>query len=65
MSGCPKCASKRLRSAPLPLVSPVAALLARRWRYACPVCQWSGWKRRMRRTDRISVARTDPDTSGS
>ena len=59
MTGCPKCGSKRLRSAPVPVISRVAALFAQRWRYACPTCQWSGWKRRMRRTDVISIARSD------
>ena len=56
MTGCPKCGSKRLRSAPLPLMSTFVALFAKRWRYVCPSCQWSGWKRRMRRTDTISAA---------
>jgi ribosomal protein L32 len=59
MTGCPKCGSKRLRSAPIPLISALVALFARKHRYACPNCRWSGWKRRMRRTDHISVARAD------
>ena len=38
-------------------------MFAKRWRYACPSCQWSGWKRRMRRTDVISSARPDEHDS--
>jgi len=56
VTGCPKCGSKRLRAAPLPLISTFVALFAKRWRYSCPSCQWSGWKRRMRRTDGINAA---------
>jgi ribosomal protein L37AE/L43A len=59
MTGCPKCGSKRLRAAPLPVISTFVALFAKRWRYSCPSCQWSGWKRRMRRTDVISSARAE------
>jgi len=53
VSACPKCASKRLRRAPLPVISAIVALFSKRRRYACPNCQWSGWKRRMRRSEHI------------
>jgi hypothetical protein len=63
VTGCPKCGSKRLRSAPLPLVFGLAALFAKRWRYACPHCRWVGWKRRMRRTDQLGVAEPEAEAA--
>jgi hypothetical protein len=47
----------------VPVVSTFVALFAKRWRYVCPTCQWSGWKRRMRRTDVLTPASAEQHES--
>lgn len=46
--GCPRCASDRLKSAQVPLVS-LAMMVIGRHRYRCADCAWTGWKHRLRR----------------
>lgn len=48
-SGCPKCGSERLKSAPLVGVDPLVRLVSMKRRYKCAACGWTGWHRRLRR----------------
>ena len=47
--GCPSCGSDRLKAAPLPIISLLAAPVVPRRRYRCADCRWTGWKHRLRR----------------
>jgi hypothetical protein len=49
VTGCPRCRSDRLKSAPLPGVDLFVASTTGRHRYRCGDCGWTGWKHRLRR----------------
>jgi hypothetical protein len=48
-SGCPKCGTDRLKSAPMPGLDAIARFISGKRRYRCAACGWTGWIRRLRR----------------
>jgi|SRR5579862_1436679 len=53
--GCPHCASPRLRSAPLPVVSTIVRIASHKRRYRCSECHWTGYRHRLERGEGLST----------